>query len=1030
MEQSIFGFIWRYSKLQQVVILVVTVLSFPFLYAALELPKIIINDAIDGKGFPVTYFGHTFEQIPFLLGLCTALLTLVVINGMFKMKVNVFKGALAERLLRRLRYQLYERILRFPIPRFQTTSQGELVSMVTAEGESLGSYFGDSIAKPAFQGGTMLTILVFLFVQDPTLGLASVALIPVQAWLIPKLQFQINMLNKARVQEVRRLSESISESVSGIQDIHANDTSAFKLSGVSWRLGRIFKIRFQIYKKKFFMKFLNNFINQMTPLMFYSIGGILAIKGDITIGALVAALAAYKDLMAPWKELLKYYQDMANSKIKYQQLLEQFDPAGMLDESLQRPRPEELPKLGATLELENVVLQEEDGFRVLDGVSFSADAGKNLAIVGTGAGRDRLAQALVRLAQPTGGRIMIGGLNLAGLHEAVIGSRIGYVGPESYIFNGSIAHNILYGLKHAAIGQPSGDGDDLMDRTEAVASGNSADDPSADWINPKILGMESSEELTQWWMKIIRRLGIEDLLFTRALNMQIDPAEFPGLAESILNARHVIEERLEESPDVKDLVHFFDYDSYNVNASVGSNVIFGEPTDQAFALNSLGENDYVSRVLEESGLTERFQEIGLQVARTLVDLFSDMELGHPIFEQYSFVGLDDLENLKPLLERAERCALSELPADDQKELISLTFQLIVERHRLGFITEEIQQKLVKVREKFRENLPQKFDSAIAFFDRETFNPQLSLQCNLLMGRINLARPRAEERICKLVCGVLDEQGLREQVIMAATTMSVGIGGKRLPLAMRQLIALARSIVKKPEILIVNDALNAHARESADEIRRAVFDLLPETTLIWMASETPNIAEFDQVLVLRQGRIVERLIEQVSGEQQAVALDESEEAATPEEGPTILDAETEALAEVPLFSAMDRTQLKLLAFSAQRVTFVPGEEVFHQGAQAFAAYVVLEGQSEVVVGKGENETVINRPKENEIIGEMSLLTDNPRSASFRAVGELTVLRIKKDVFLNLVEHDPHLALELSRAMSDRMAQMMHKIEEAA
>ena len=69
------------------------------------------------------------------------------------------------------------------------------------------------------------------------------------------------MLNKARVQEVRRLSETISESVSDIQDIHANDTSAFKLSGVSWRLGRIFKTRFQIYKKKFFMKFLNNFIN-------------------------------------------------------------------------------------------------------------------------------------------------------------------------------------------------------------------------------------------------------------------------------------------------------------------------------------------------------------------------------------------------------------------------------------------------------------------------------------------------------------------------------------------------------------------------------------------------------------------------------------------------------------------------------------------------------------------------------------------------------------------------------------------------
>ena len=97
---------------------------------------------------------------------------------------------------------------------------------------------------------------------------------------------------------------------------------------------------------------------------------------------------------------------------------------------------------------------------------------------------------------------------------------------------------------------------------------------------------------------------------------------------------------------------------------------------------------------------------------------------------------------------------------------------------------------MKVREKFKESLPQEFETAIAFFDREKFNAQLSLQCNLLMGRVNLARPRAEERLCKLVCGVLDEQGLREQVIMAATTMSVGIGGKRLPLAMRQLIALA------------------------------------------------------------------------------------------------------------------------------------------------------------------------------------------------------------------------------------------------
>src|SRR3546814_15341676 len=74
------------------------------------------------------------------------------------------------------------------------------------------------------------------------------------------------------------------------------------------RLGRIYEIRFQIYKKKFFIKFLNNFLAQLTPFFFYAIGGYLVIRGSLSLGAMVAALAAYKDLSAPWKELLGYYE--------------------------------------------------------------------------------------------------------------------------------------------------------------------------------------------------------------------------------------------------------------------------------------------------------------------------------------------------------------------------------------------------------------------------------------------------------------------------------------------------------------------------------------------------------------------------------------------------------------------------------------------------------------------------------------------------------------------------------------------------
>ncbi len=66
------------------------------------------------------------------------------------------------------------------------------------------------------------------------------------------------------------------------------------------------------------MKALNNFLTGLTPFFFYSIGGYLVIEGSLTIGALVAVLAAYKDFSAPVKELFKYYQSLEDVRIRYE----------------------------------------------------------------------------------------------------------------------------------------------------------------------------------------------------------------------------------------------------------------------------------------------------------------------------------------------------------------------------------------------------------------------------------------------------------------------------------------------------------------------------------------------------------------------------------------------------------------------------------------------------------------------------------------------------------------------------------------
>jgi ABC-type multidrug transport system fused ATPase/permease subunit len=263
-------------------------------------------------------------------------------------------------MLRRLRYALYHLLLRFPIGHYKRVSAAELIPMITAEVEPLGGFIGDAFVLPLFQGGTLLTIIIFMFMQDPVLGAAAVALYPLQGYFIPKLQRKVNLLGKERVRTIRQVADRVGDSAAGITEIHANDAVRLQLANFAGFLGTIYDIRFEIYRRKFFVKFLNNFIAQLTPFFFYTIGGYLVIQGDLSFGALVAVLAAYKDLASPWTELLNFYQLLQDAKIKYEQVVEQFQPEGMIDDRRQLDPPEEIPPLTGEVSAVNLSLAEDE----------------------------------------------------------------------------------------------------------------------------------------------------------------------------------------------------------------------------------------------------------------------------------------------------------------------------------------------------------------------------------------------------------------------------------------------------------------------------------------------------------------------------------------------------------------------------------------------------------------------------------------------------------------------------------------------
>ena len=175
MERSLFGFILRYSKREQAMIVPLVVASMFIYFATLDLPKAIINEAIQGKRFPTpdatvpflkiqftlpgflggetlrVFDGFALHQLPYLLALTFSFLLLILVNGGLKFQINTMKGWMGERMLRRLRFTLFDHIMRFPLPHFRKVSSGEIIPMITSEVEPIGGYMGDAFAQPLIQ---------------------------------------------------------------------------------------------------------------------------------------------------------------------------------------------------------------------------------------------------------------------------------------------------------------------------------------------------------------------------------------------------------------------------------------------------------------------------------------------------------------------------------------------------------------------------------------------------------------------------------------------------------------------------------------------------------------------------------------------------------------------------------------------------------------------------------------------------------------------------------------------------------------
>jgi len=425
--------------------------------------------------------------------------------------------------------------------------------------------------------------------------------------------------------------------------------------------------------------------------------------------------------------------------------------------------------------------------------------------------------------EPTAGRVTYAGQALASLDPALRARRIAFAGGEAVLIEGSLRQNLLYGTL------PAQAPDDIA-----------------------LVGL-------------CRLTGLDGFVYRRGLEGRLDPEGDPTLAAAVVGARRGMQAALALEGAGR-LVEPFDPETYNHQASIGENILFGTPVGSAFAPARLARHPYMRAVLEAEDLVRPLTEIGLTVARMTVEIFSELPNDHPLFDAYSLFPAAERGYFEDLVVRLPAAgALRRGPAGqrDRMRLIGLALRYSETRHRFGLIDPPFEERLLQARRSFARMLPPHLSGAVEFHDPARINPAASLEENLLFGRVSLGEANAEKRVRALLRRFLADEGLEAAVYRLGLDSAVDpAGGGALSdgaVGARDRIGieLVRCLARDPDILVMA-VLEARQPEDFDSRLTGLRHSRAERGLIVClhGSTVPDSLDpFDAVIAVDNSAVV-------------------------------------------------------------------------------------------------------------------------------------------------------------------------------
>jgi len=298
--KALYRFIWKNSARQQLVVCAVALLTLPLTLAPIELQRRMIDDAV------------AESDLDLLIRFAIVYGVVILLQQIVKFTYNILRGRVSETLNQTMR----ERIVEETKEDDDSVDDGATVSMLTNEVEPVGGFGGDAYAQVVTEGGVLVTIFAYMFYTEFWLAVVAVIAFIPQALATPLVQDRINAQSSKRVEEIRAVGGDV-------LDVKRGNRSKRKRAMA--RIKRIFNIRLMIFKLKFGLKALLNFLDHGADLVVLGAGGYMVIQGNTEIGVVVAFLSGLDRLRSPWRTLISYFRVLSDAQLRFGMMRRKMD---------------------------------------------------------------------------------------------------------------------------------------------------------------------------------------------------------------------------------------------------------------------------------------------------------------------------------------------------------------------------------------------------------------------------------------------------------------------------------------------------------------------------------------------------------------------------------------------------------------------------------------------------------------------------------------------------------------------------------